>query len=80
MLTVAFLVAPFLVFDSYTLSLPVTLLLAVLIIMVFNYYVSVARCLCFRRQFAEMVGISLGVSALSFMVGVLVKTFLGVDV
>jgi len=79
-LTVAFLVAPFFAFDSYTTSLPVTLLLAVLIIMVFNYYVSVARDLSFRKQFAEMAGISLGVSALSFMVGVLVKTFLGVEV
>ncbi len=79
-LTVLFMVAPFFAFDSYTLSLPVTLLLAVLIIMVFNYYVSVARDLSFRKQFAEMAGISLGVSALSFMVGVLVKTFLGVDV
>jgi VIT1/CCC1 family predicted Fe2+/Mn2+ transporter len=78
-LTVMFLVAPFFAFESYTVSLPVTLLLAVLIIMVFNYYVSVARGLCFRRQFAEMAGISLGVSALSFMVGVLVKTFLGVE-
>ena len=79
-LTVVFLVAPFFAFDSYTSSLPVTLLLAVLIIMVFNYYISVARDLSFRKQFAEMAGISLGVSALSFMVGVLVKTFLGVDV
>ena len=78
-LTVVFLVAPFFAFDSYTLSLPVTLLVAVLIIMVFNYYISVARDLSFRKQFAEMAGISLGVSALSFMVGVLVKTFLGVD-
>jgi VIT1/CCC1 family predicted Fe2+/Mn2+ transporter len=79
-LTVIFLVAPFFALDSYTLSLPVTLLLAVLIIMVFNYYISVARDLSFRKQFVEMAGISLGVSALSFMVGVLVKTFLGVDV
>ena len=78
-LTVLFLVAPFFAFESYTVSLPVTLLLAVLIIMVFNYYVSVAKDLCFRRQFVEMAGISLGVSALSFMVGILVKTFLGVN-
>ena len=35
-LTVMFLVAPFFAFDSYTSSLPVTLLLAVLIIMIFN--------------------------------------------
>ena len=79
-LTVLLLVAPFFVFDSYLVSLPVTLLLGVLIIMAFNYYVSVSKDLSFRRQFSEMAGISLGVSALSFIVGVLVKTFLGVDV
>jgi VIT1/CCC1 family predicted Fe2+/Mn2+ transporter len=79
-LTVLLLVAPFFVFDSYLVSLPVTLLLGVLIIMAFNYYVSVSKDLSFRKQFSEMAGISLGVSALSFIVGVLVKTFLGVDV
>ncbi|HEX9914334.1 MAG TPA: VIT1/CCC1 transporter family protein [Candidatus Bathyarchaeia archaeon] len=79
-LTVALLVAPFFVFDSYVMSLPVTLLFGVLIILAFNYYVSVAKGLCFKKQFSEMAGISLGVSALSFIVGVLVKTYLGVDV
>jgi len=57
-----------------------TLLFGVLIIMAFNYYVSVAKDLSFRKQFSEMAGISLGVSALSFIVGVLVKTFLGVEI
>jgi VIT1/CCC1 family predicted Fe2+/Mn2+ transporter len=48
--------------------------------MVFNYYVSVAKDLNFKKQFVEMAGISLGVSGLSFLVGVLVKTFLGIEV
>jgi len=48
--------------------------------MAFNYYVSVAKDLNFKKQFSEMAGISLGVSAFSFIVGVLVKTFLGVDI
>jgi len=78
-LTVALLVAPFFAFDSYVASLPATLLLGVIIVMAFNYYVSVAKDLPFRKQFAEMAGISLGVSALSFLVGVLVKTYLGVE-
>lgn len=78
-LTVVLLVTPFFLFDSYVMSLPVTLLLGVLVILAFNYYVSVAKDLSFRKQFSEMAGISLGVSALSFVVGVLVKTFLGVD-
>jgi len=68
------------VFDSYLMSLPVTLIFGVLIIMAFNYYVSVAKDLSFRRQFSEMAGISLGVSVLSFIVGVLVKTLLGVEI
>lgn len=79
-LTVVLLVTPFFLFDSYTMSLPVTLLFGVLIIIAFNYYVSVAKDLNFRKQFSEMAGISLGVSALSFVVGVLVKTYLGVDI
>jgi VIT1/CCC1 family predicted Fe2+/Mn2+ transporter len=78
--TVLFLVLPFFTFSSYLISLPVTLLIAITIILVFNYYVSVARDLKFRKQFIEMAGISLGVSGLSFLVGVLVKTYLGVDV
>lgn len=79
-LTVALLVAPFFVFESYVTSLPVTLLIGVIIIMAFNYYLSVAKDLPFRKHFAEMAGISLGVSALSFLVGFLVKTYLGIEI
>jgi VIT1/CCC1 family predicted Fe2+/Mn2+ transporter len=79
-LTVVLLVTPFFVFDSYLMSLPVTLIFGVLVIMAFNYYVSVAKDLSFRKQFSEMAGISLGISALSFVVGVLVKIFLGVEI
>jgi len=79
-LTVVLLVTPFFVFNSYLMSLPVTLILGVLVIMAFNYYVSVAKDLSFRKQFSEMAGISLGVSALSFIVGALVKIFLGVEI
>ena len=79
-LTVAFLIAPYLMFKNYIVSLLVTLILAVLIIMIFNYYVSVAKSLNFQKQFTEMAAISLGVSALSFIFGILVKTLFGIDV
>ena len=79
-LTVILLVAPFFIFNSYIVSLPVTLLLCVVILLVFNYYVSVAKDLNFLRQFSVMAGVSLGVSALSFVIGILVKTYLGIDV
>ena len=78
--TVVFLVLPFFVFQNYLISLPVTLIIAVVIILLFNYYVSVAKDLNFKKQFVEMAGISLGVSGLSFLVGVLVKTFLGIEI
>jgi VIT1/CCC1 family predicted Fe2+/Mn2+ transporter len=78
--TVLLLVIPFFIFNNYLISLPVTLLIGIVIIIVFNYYVSMARDLDFRKQFTEMAVISLSVSALSFFVGVLVKVFLGVDI
>ena len=78
--TVILLVFPYLVFANYFVSLGVTLGIAVLIILFFNYYVSVARDLDFKRRFLEMAGLSLGVAALSFVVGYLVRIVLGVDV
>jgi VIT1/CCC1 family predicted Fe2+/Mn2+ transporter len=60
--------------------LGVTLVIAILIILCFTFYISVAQDLPFKRRFFEMAGISLGVSAISFVIGYLVKGFLGVDV
>ncbi|NLI59685.1 MAG: rubrerythrin family protein, partial [Clostridium sp.] len=50
------------------------------IILVFNFYVATAKDLDFWRRFIEMAAISLGVAAISFGIGVLVRTFLGVDI
>jgi VIT1/CCC1 family predicted Fe2+/Mn2+ transporter len=78
-ITVLVLVAPFLLFEQYFASLAVTLSAAVLIIFVFNFYISVAKSMSFKRQFLEMAGLSLGVAALSFFIGHLLRHFLGVD-
>ena len=53
---------------------------AILIIALFNYYISVAKDTPFHKQFAEMAIVSLGVAALSFGLGYLIRIFLGVDV
>ena len=52
----------------------------VLIIAAFTYYTSVAMDQPFRSRFFEMVGISFGVAILSFVVGILAKKFLNIDV
>jgi VIT1/CCC1 family predicted Fe2+/Mn2+ transporter len=61
-------------------SLIVTLCVAVLIILFFNYYISVAKGTPFKRRFLEMIVISLGVSGISFVVGIIIKSVFGVDI
>jgi VIT1/CCC1 family predicted Fe2+/Mn2+ transporter len=78
--TVVILILPYMFFSHYMAALGVTIFNAILIIFVFNYYISVARDLNFKHRFLEMALISLGVAALSFGIGVLIRTFLGVDV
>ena len=78
-ITVALLILPYLLLDNYYVDLAIALVTAVLIIAGFNYYISVARGGSFRRRFAEMAGISLGVAAFSFGIGYLVRLWLGVD-
>ncbi len=79
-LTVALLILPYLIFDNYLVCLGLTLSIAILIIFIFNYYISVAKDLNFKRRFFEMAFISLGVAALSFGVGFVVKRAMGIDV
>lgn len=78
--TVAFLVLPYLLLPHYLLSLGLTIINAVLVIAVFNFYISVAKSLSFRQRFTEMTLISLGVATLSFIIGTLIRTVLGVEV
>jgi VIT1/CCC1 family predicted Fe2+/Mn2+ transporter len=78
--TVAFLVLPYLVFSNYVISLVFTIAAAILIILVFNFYISVAKDLPFKERFLEMAGISLGVAVISFIIGYLIRLFLGVDI
>ncbi|MFZ7131701.1 MAG: VIT1/CCC1 transporter family protein [Eubacteriales bacterium] len=77
-LTVIILISPFMVIFNPFHSLLATLVLAVIIIFIFNYYISVAKGTPFRSRFLQMVSISLGVSGISFLVGVLVKKVFGI--
>lgn len=79
-LTVLLLMAPFFIFGSALVALGTTLACAVFVIFIFTFYVSVAKDLPFRRRFAEMVGVSMGVAGVTFVIGFLVKTLLGIDV
>lgn len=78
--TVAILISPYLFLSSYLFALALTLLLAVGIIFAFNFYIAVAKNLNFTHRFLEMVVISLGVSALTFGIGILVRNYLGIAI
>jgi VIT1/CCC1 family predicted Fe2+/Mn2+ transporter len=78
--TVIFLILPFLLIGNPFVSLAISLVVAVLIIFIFNYYISVAKDYDFKKRFFEMAGISLGVAAISFFIGVLIKQFIGIDI
>ena len=75
------LVLPYLLFpvDQYLYALLVMLIIVIVIIFVFTYYISVAKDLNFRKRFGEMATISLTVAAFSFVVGLLVKNLLGIE-
>ncbi len=78
-ITVGILIFPYLFLSNFMICLMITILLALLIILFFNYYISVAKDLPFKRRFAEMALISIGVSAITFGVSVLLKKYFGVQ-
>jgi VIT1/CCC1 family predicted Fe2+/Mn2+ transporter len=79
-ITVALLVLPYLIIQNYIVDLVIALTTAVIIIAVFNYYISVAKGESFRERFLEMAGLSLGVALFSFVIGYFIRQWLGIEI
>lgn len=81
-LTVVILLLPYAIFPDkqFTPALILMLVLVIVIIAAFNYYISVAKDLSFKHKFKEMSLISLSVAGVSFLIGLAVKKFLGIDI
>jgi VIT1/CCC1 family predicted Fe2+/Mn2+ transporter len=79
-ITVTLLILPYLLLDNVFICLAIVLVTAILIIAGFNYYISVAKGESFKKRFAEMAGLSLGVATLSFIISYFIRLWLGVDV
>ena len=81
LITVIALVAPYLIFPT-TQFIPALLCMLVVVILIiagFTYYTSIAQDEPFKSRFLEMATISISVAVLSFIVGILAKQFLGID-
>ncbi len=76
--TVALLVFPYFVLSNVYFSLALMIFNAVIIITIFTFYVSVAKGISFKSRFLEMAGISLGIAALTFVIGFLIRMFFGI--
>ena len=82
LITVVCLVLPYLIFpvQMFLPALICMILIVVLLIAVFNFYISVVRGEKFLTKFFEMSAISLSVALISFLIGVLAKLCFGIDV
>jgi len=80
-ITVALLTLPYLLSpETYILDLIIALATGVIIIAIFNYYISVAQGVSFRARFGEMAVLSLSVAAFSFGIGYLIRIWLGINI
>ncbi len=90
LLTVLLLVAPFLIFQAdspefhglgpHVQALMCTFAVGLLIVALFNFYLSVIEEVSFRSRFLEMVSILGIVSLISYGIGIALRGALGVDV
>jgi VIT1/CCC1 family predicted Fe2+/Mn2+ transporter len=77
---VIFLILPFFIFTNVNISVLFVIINAIIVIAGFNYYISVAKDVSFRSRFLEMVLISLGVAGLAFVIGLIVRNYLNIEI
>jgi len=79
-LTVFLLVIPYFLLADYFQALGTMVVVVVSVVLFFTFFLSVVKELPFRRLFLEMLCISLGVAAVSFVIGWMAKTVFNVQV
>lgn len=77
---VLFLIFPYLLFKNIFLCLALVVINALFIVIIFTFYISVAKSFSFRKRFLEMAGISLSIAAINFLIGLAIRKIFGIDV
>ena len=78
--TTFFLVVPFFIFDTIPIALVVMFIAAFISIVLYNFYIAIAKDESFTRRVFEMSLITFGVALISFAIGHFVKSTLGIDI
>ena len=79
-ITVLVLILPYLLLHNVFVAAVMMMGLSVLIIFGYNFYITTAKGLRFWRHFNEMAAISVGVACISLLIGVVVRTFFGIEI
>lgn len=74
------LVIPYFIFKIPALALFFTLFNAALIILAFTFYLSVVQETPFKASFKEMLSLSFGIAGISFVIGMIARTVLNIDI
>ncbi len=79
-ITVTLLILPYLLLQNPFIALIFTVLIALLIIFLFNFYISTAKDYSFKKRFLEMAILNLSVTAITFGIGIVVREVFGISV
>jgi len=79
-IAVAVLIVPYFVLADIYMSLAFAFAGALLVVALFNFYVSVAQGVSFKSRFLEMAGLIVVVSGISFLAGLAIRFFFGIEV
>jgi VIT1/CCC1 family predicted Fe2+/Mn2+ transporter len=77
--TVVVLVLPYILSGNVYLAMGTMLGLSLLVILTYNVYIAIAKGEIIWRRFLTMAGLSLGVAAVSFVIGYLARQVLGIE-
>ncbi|MFC1953304.1 VIT1/CCC1 family protein [Chloroflexota bacterium] len=78
--TIFTLLVPYLLFQNIYTALAMTILVAVTIIYIFAFFISVAKDISIKKRFIEMTLISLGIATIAFGIGLLARLILHIEV
>ncbi len=78
--TVTVLILPYLLLSNVLIALAVMICNVIIVVLIFNFYISVAQDLPFMKRFSEMALLSIGIAAVSFGIGFLMRQVFGIDI
>ncbi len=77
---VVLLSSPYFLIKELYFCMILVVLNSMLLIFIFTLYISIAKGMDFRKRFAEMATISLGVAIINFFIGLVIRVVFGLEV